>query len=43
MCKRRLWKRASLSVRALLEEGSFTGDSEKQRELWKWSISMGAL
>ena len=33
MCKRRLWKRASLSIGALLEdpeEGSFNGDSERQ-------------
>jgi len=33
MCKRRLWKRASLSIGTLLEdpeEGSFTEDSERQ-------------
>jgi len=31
MCKRRLWKRASLSIGALLGNiwGSFTGDSER--------------
>jgi len=36
MCKRKLWKWASLSIGALLEdpeEGSFTGDSETVRAL----------
>ena len=41
LCRRRLWRWASLSIGAPLRKGSHVpGTLKDEGELWKWSISL---